>query len=166
MAWPLSSQSSCGGWEISTSSLPSTPTSFPSFPSQGRERTMRGDRQTDRKRESRQRPCECVSYGTDLVLITLHTQPSSLHSVPTLCHPHLPPLAVITPSWPVSSLWECVFFSPRSSVSWLYRRCNHSPIWSYAARTWLSLILWLELHLSHKNERFSLGLRCLMLGPA
>ena len=49
-----------------------------------RERERWGDSQTDRKRESRQRPCERVSYGTDLVLMT----PTTPHHLPpALCPP-------------------------------------------------------------------------------
>lgn len=63
-----------------------TPTSFPSLHSPERERKRWGDSQTDRKRESRQRPCECVSYGTDLVLMT----PAHTPLIPSPCAHPLP----------------------------------------------------------------------------
>ena len=63
--------------------------------------------ETVRQTESRQRPCDCVSYGTDLVLMTPTTSHVP-HSVPTLCHPFLQAPPCIASSWPVSSLHkEC-----------------------------------------------------------
>lgn len=60
----------------------------PQSPERESARERWGDRQTDRQRESRQRPCERVSYGTDLVLMT----PTTPHHLPPLCAHPLPPI--------------------------------------------------------------------------
>lgn len=117
-----------------------------------RERGRSGDSQTDRKWESRQSPCECVSYGTDLVLMTPSVCP------PSATHSSNPHLTSLRPGQYHPFIRNAALFQLQCPMALPTQAPIHPPLPAPASPPGL----WLGLgsDLSYKNEHLWPGLEC------